>query len=559
MKCKSALVVLVAAFAAISALAGSNPQDALADPPSAASVIEAPDSWEPIEELLTGKITGTGGFPGAMADAEQLYDAAGGSGGTYNTARAKLIVGQITEVADEAGVGGLGVSGVLPIFAQGAGAFAIGWTTGSLLDHWLGISNYFGPDPETPGDGYQADGDWLYGSCENTAPVGTTGSWVPGASTTNYGNKYHDTNLDAACTNVDLFFGVGPDAKVVGWLGVLERTTGVWDSNYCDAVEGGGSQDSLQRTEMRRLATVLGVTSADVPNLGGCAPGYRGALWATPAQMAQLRGLAGPVVTTPPGGSVVEVPRPTKIESAADDCVFGSDCWQQIIDKLNDGSHDQSRDWIVHEIDPGDFPDDPAVIPPFELPVPNPNEVYDDYVGRLVAAGYLGSVTRVDEATPVDGYGPLSPTRILYHPRSAPDTIKVADPLNWPFPGPSISPDTDITVRVNPDDVPPVGDSGGGSCSCPPLDFSPLQGLDVGNSFPFGALNWFKNAMGTPSASNLDFTLHLPIGDQDINTESAWWEDNRDTYYPIEEFLITVAFFFVFATRILHLGKADED
>jgi hypothetical protein len=556
MKCRIALVALIL-LSGVFAFSGS---EAAADPPTAASVVEAPGSWDPIEELLTGKITSGGGLPGAMADAEQLYDAAGGAGGTYNTARAKLIVGQITEAADVAGVGGLGVAGVLPIFAEGAGAFAVGWTTGSALDHWLGISDYFGPAPDAPPAEYSTDADWLYGDCQNIAVgSGFTGAFVPGAASTNYGNKYTTANMDAACTNVDVALSVAPGTQVRGWLGLFKRTTGTWDSNYCNATIGGGNQDSIMRTMMVSLTATLGGTSVDIPNLGGCAPGYRGAMWMTPGQMTKLRAPVGGVKVVDPGGSQVTVPRPTKIETAADDCVYGSDCFHQIIDYLN-GTGTAARDWIVHELDPSVVPDDPAELPPFTIPVPNPNESYDDYAGRLVAGGYLGTITRVDETSPLEGYGPESPTRISYHPRNAPTTLKVVDPLNWPSPGPNIAPDSDISIRVNPDDVPPVGDAGGGgSCSCPPLDFSPLQGLDVGNSFPFGALNWFKDAMGTPSASNLDFTLHLPIGDQDINTESAWWEDNRDTYYPIEEFLITVAFFFVFATRILHLGKADED
>jgi hypothetical protein len=217
---------------------------------------------------------------------------------------------------------------------------------------------------------------------------------------------------------------------------------------------------------------------------------------------------------------------------------------------------------------------------PMEVFRPLVGETYLDYLARLAAAGYVGTITYVDltDSTGDPELGPDAVPKISVKlaTATAPTVLSLRA---WPSTHPKIRRGADVEVFRNPHDFPPVdpeappadptnpGDpplvppGSGGTCSCPSLDLTPFQAITVGTSFPFGAFNWFKDAMGTPSPSALAFTLSLPdpVGSFPVDTSNSWWEANRGTYYPIMEFLITVAFFFVFATRILGMGKADED
>lgn len=210
---------------------------------------------------------------------------------------------------------------------------------------------------------------------------------------------------------------------------------------------------------------------------------------------------------------------------------------------------------------------------PFSIPKPQLEEDWNDYLQRLRDKGYLGTVT-LDNVTSagwtttaagrgiqdgsVVGVKVGSGTEAyLYDP-----TTGALNSPEWPEnPDQVPTATTPIMITSTPtgtfDPAAPL--PGSGSCSCPSLNLDPLKSITVGTSFPFGAFNWFKDSMGSPSATPLTFTLDLPIGSLDVDTSSSWWESNRDTYYPVMEFLITVAFFYVFATRILHMGKADED
>jgi hypothetical protein len=124
--------------------------------------------------------------------------------------------------------------------------------------------------------------------------------------------------------------------------------------------------------------------------------------------------------------------------------------------------------------------------------------------------------------------------------------------------------DTNITVRVNPSGAPPVGGAGG-SCTCPPLDFTPLESLSVGTRFPFGVVNWVHDMFGTSSGAAYSFSLSTPgsgVGAAlgTISTDSSWWDSTGRAYsWPIMEFGISLMFWAFFAFKILGLGGGGDD
>jgi hypothetical protein len=562
MKCRIALVILVAAIAAIGALA--TPSPSAAGTTAEDAVIDDSANWSRIEGLIE---TGTGtGF-----DTADLYSAAGGSGGTYVPGSAREVVAGMTEAADAGGIGvGIAASEYLPIAITAGSALLIGWQVGGAIDHWLGISDYFGSSV-TYAANYGA-GDWVSVRCTDNSGGASPGSGsgsFPGTRFSGqigsvHGQVYGDSGdcLDAIAT-------YGLSAPFTIYMATIQRTTGctgscigdptqgTWDNNFSCAspCTPGGSTDANMRTMLMSIEGSYGATHSRLYYRQGsdsaCSPGCVGQMYLTQAQMDLTRAMVRPATTTNPGGSPRTVPVPAPVNTT---CTYSSTCGTRVRTIIK--ARTTTQKWIVHVLDPTVVPTDPALEPTLPLLAPQPNETYDDYITRLQASGWVGTATEVDEATAVDGYGPSAVTRVQYTPAGG--TLKVLDPLVWPSVDPTIPDNQDITVRKNTTDALPAGGGSPGGCSCPPINIDPLKGITVGTSFPFGALTWFQDAMGSPTATNLDFTLHLPIGDTDVNTQSTWWEANRSTYYPIEEFLITVAFFFVFATRILHLGKQDD-
>lgn len=147
---------------------------------------------------------------------------------------------------------------------------------------------------------------------------------------------------------------------------------------------------------------------------------------------------------------------------------------------------------------------------PFQLPAPNPNETYTDYVTRLQGLGYVGTATSTTLTTAEGGYGPSSPVRITYTDNTG--TQHVLDPTSWPATAPSLPVDTPLSVTVNTADAVPVPSSSSG-CPCPVhnVDFGPLENLDLGSRFPFGAFAYATGFLGqfnvSPTAPSFDISV----------------------------------------------------
>lgn len=143
---------------------------------------------------------------------------------------------------------------------------------------------------------------------------------------------------------------------------------------------------------------------------------------------------------------------------------------------------------------------------------PLTNETYDTYAARLVAAGYLGTITDIEESTALPGYGPNAVTRIQAG-------THVYDPASWPTTDPDINAYQDLTVRHNPSTATPqaTDTNGAGGAWSPstatpgPIDFTPLTGITFGCKFPFGLFCYASDVTGwfnvTPAAPSFNFSI----------------------------------------------------
>jgi len=226
--------------------------------------------------------------------------------------------------------------------------------------------------------------------------------------------------------------------------------------------------------------------------------------------------------------------------------------------------------WVVHELDPAWSPT-PTY---FELPAPERNETYSDYITRLQGLGYVGTVTQVAESSAVDGYGPSAVTRVIATPYKL-TTTRVYDPLAWPAVEPRIDPASGLTVRYNPSDVTPVpddpnggdGGSGGGGGG---VDLGPISNLghDV-CKFPFGVLCWAHDAIATVSAPaqapGIDWVMpaidtpvaHLDMG-QHYTVELSFFDDYMNTIRTVESWVMWIGAVWYVGSRMIGIRSGGD-
>lgn len=215
------------------------------------------------------------------------------------------------------------------------------------------------------------------------------------------------------------------------------------------------------------------------------------------------------------------------------------------------------------------------------LTLPEPtttNQTCEDYVTYLATLGYTGDASCVSlpeqDTSPL--VGPSAPVRIkIENPAPSGLPTPAAIVVGVPFPGdpsgmPTIDPNATLQISKNPDDAPPAtgspGQNGvgatGGSCTCPPLDLTPLTSISYGTQFPFGVFGWLSTALGSmtsESAQPIEFHVGLPGGGtQDVTLASSTWTDTwRPIVFPVFEFLITLAAVWFVAYRILGLRGGE--
>lgn len=129
-------------------------------------------------------------------------------------------------------------------------------------------------------------------------------------------------------------------------------------------------------------------------------------------------------------------------------------------------------------------------------------ETFSEYVARLRAAGYLGTITRVDtDALNDPAYDPL----LGYDPELGPNVVLTTSPAPgsaWTVTAGVAAP-AGVQVITNPGTAPRP--PGGGGVEAPGLDFGPITDLDPGCKFPYGFIcyavqvtEWFDVSPDAP-------------------------------------------------------------
>lgn len=261
--------------------------------------------------------------------------------------------------------------------------------------------------------------------------------------------------------------------------------------------------------------------------------------------------------------------------------------------------------WVNCYLAPSDYscPDTPgggttgAPTADFTILKPQSGETFDQYQARLRNEGWLGNIVQEDDT----GFNPLSASpypsgspalqlnpNVVTQVGYASGTLPLAYPLwngttgqsqTWPNPpkvvnkattsiyvatvpggytppgGGTNPPGTGSTPPTNP--VPP---GGGGGCSCPPIDFTPIESLNVGSKFPFGAFTYLTGIFSSVSlgSSPISFNLDLFGTPKTVTLSSSEWESTyRPIMFPILEFIMTVSAIWYFAARFM--GASSDD
>jgi hypothetical protein len=255
--------------------------------------------------------------------------------------------------------------------------------------------------------------------------------------------------------------------------------------------------------------------------------------------------------------------------------------------------------WVNNQLSPGTAPS-PAS---FVLPEPYHNETAVTYRDRLRALGFLGAIKLQDAPMPYASGKPaaaLDPGYIIevdpVKPDGTPDDVPRYDPdgepIDWPDAPPVLDPETwpEIDIQKVPDSYAPYPETSGeplphddpepenrppdkpvpdkGKCGVdvPPLDVTPLTGLDMGSKFPFGLIVWAKDGItgwgGTAAAPTFDVpVLWKPA---DSTAVDHWPLDLHviDPFMPVfREMLVIMATFagiWAVGTQLLGWGAKDE-
>lgn len=221
-----------------------------------------------------------------------------------------------------------------------------------------------------------------------------------------------------------------------------------------------------------------------------------------------------------------------------------------------DSVGEDATTWIIRENNPS------YGQTTFSLPVPQPNETYTAYTGRLQALGHVGTITNTELATVLEGYGPGSPARVLI-PGASAGTTTTLDPLAWPTPNPNVLTDAAITLRRNPSTAPEVPTAGGQigpEGEVPAIDWSPLN-VGLGSKFPFGAFDWISTLFGSFTQANElpCWTISRPPGlpDGDGYTVCVPANDYRGYSDPIMKLIVIVASIWFAGTWIVGWSRGE--
>jgi hypothetical protein len=205
---------------------------------------------------------------------------------------------------------------------------------------------------------------------------------------------------------------------------------------------------------------------------------------------------------------------------------------------------------------------------PFQLPeLDDANETYTQYVTRLRALGYLGTITRVNltEETMVEQLGPNVPAYV-HVPAvglQAPTTVPMAFP---PATMPQVGVETPLTIDVNPTTAPPIGGTtgGGGPDECCPanaLDFNPLLAISCVDKFPCGLFAYAAGVVAmfnvSPDAPHFEFE-NLAGTTTDYNVDLELLDPYAATIRTLLTFCMWIGAVWFIAARMLKIESAGD-
>jgi hypothetical protein len=578
---------MMAGTFARSASAGTTAEDAVIDDSVNWTALEGffeKSKFDSIDLAAAAASTGHSYNPTYAADTAALFaDSAPSVSGPYSSRNAQLIQSGITEASDAGGIGiGMAAARYLPIAATIGTGLLTGWQIGGAIDHWLGISEFFG-NTTTFASNY-GSGQWVSIRCTNSSGAAGPGNGTSTYPSTEFSNQMGPTHgqvygdlgdcLDAIST-------YGLTAPFTIYMAVLQRTVGspvledptdgTWDNNFsCGSpCSPGSSTDANMRAMMMSIESTYGSTHSRLYYRQGsdslCSPGCVGQMYLTQAQMNLTRAITTPGGTTNPGGTPRTVSTPVPFNST---CTYSSTCGTTIRTYIK--SHTIAEKWIVHEIDPGVEPDDPGLEPSLSPLQPLPNETYTDYATRLTADGWLGSVTSSTEESPaLEGYGPLAVTRLTY--TAVDGLVKTLDPLRWPTSAPAMADNVDIVLRYNPSGVTPAPtDTPASACGtiASPCYVEPAS-PDAGSGgslhwpsisspcdkFPFGVFCWVGGALASISGADATApsitlpSMTIPNG-SDVFGGSGSWDTPEITWSTDEIPSGALAAFYIISAAI---------
>jgi hypothetical protein len=206
---------------------------------------------------------------------------------------------------------------------------------------------------------------------------------------------------------------------------------------------------------------------------------------------------------------------------------------------------------------------------PMVLPQPLHAETYAAYVARLRTLGWLGTAV-LNTVPDTDADTTLGPDALLRTHVTTVDTLTrtlgAGVPADYPSTAPPrIAVDAPITFDANSSDIPPVGAGGGGSCTCPPIDLSPLSAAHPSTKFPFGVFAYFSTVLGwlnvSPEAPSFDIHISAAIGGHSM-PNYAGNLSFLDSYMAIVRTLMSFALWvgaiWFVATRMLGFGAGGD-
>jgi hypothetical protein len=154
------------------------------------------------------------------------------------------------------------------------------------------------------------------------------------------------------------------------------------------------------------------------------------------------------------------------------------------------------------------------LVMPLRVPFPDEGETYAQYKARLVAIGLLGQAK------------PVGSEQVLPDPDAATWTVTDAEPA----PGSYTQPGTLITVRVEAPTAtvglsirPCSGCVDTGLPGIPPINFTPLTSIHLGEKFPFGVFSWVAATLGgwTGAGDLPVLTFPMPGNIADLHVDAG--------------------------------------